>query len=76
MRLSELKLNTYAIILFINIPNLKSRIRILEMGLTPGTIIKKTKKAPFGDPIGLTLRGYELCISKKETSYILVEVIK
>lgn len=76
MKLSELKINRCAIILFLNIPNVKVRRRMLEMGFTPGTMIKKTKIAPFGDPIGINVRGYELCISIQEASYIFVEVMK
>ena len=76
MKLSNLKINTYAIILSIEILNQKVRRRLLELGFTPGTLIKITKIAPLGDPIGIYVRGYELCISKEEASYILVEVVK
>ena len=76
MKLSELKVNQCAIIFLLKNPNIKSRIRLMEMGVVPGTIITKSKVAPFGDPIGIVLRGYEICISKDEASYILVEVIK
>lgn len=76
MKLSDLQINQYAIILYIHIHHNKMRRRLLEMGLTPGTIVKITKKSPLGDPISIYFRGYELCISKKEASYILVEVMK
>lgn len=76
MKLSDLKINEYAIILSLNNPRFESRIRLLEMGITPGTIVKKTKSALFDDPIGIRLRGYELCISKKEASYIFIDKIK
>ena len=72
MKLSDLKVNTCAIILSIKVKNKKVRIRLLEMGLTPGTMIKVTKVAPLGDPIGVFFRGYELCISRKEASYIFI----
>ena len=75
MKLSDLKVNTYAIILSVNIKNRRSRIRLLEMGLTPGTRIKVTKIAPFGGLIGIFFRGYELCISLEEASYILIDKI-
>ena len=75
MKLSEMKINKDAIILSINIPNSKVRRRLLEMGIIYGTTIKLMKKAPLGDPIGIYIRGYELCISKKDASYIFVEVI-
>ena len=42
------------------------------MGLTKGTKIKVKKVAPTGDPISIELRGYELCISKKDASRIIV----
>ena len=73
MKLSDLKVNQYAIIMSVNMPNRKVKIRLLEMGLTPGTIIAITKRAPYGDPISIAVRGYELCISLQEASYILVE---
>lgn len=75
MKLSELRVNIYAIILSNNISNDKARIRLLEMGLTPGSKIKVTKIAPFGDPIAVFIRGYELCISRNVASYILVRVV-
>ena len=36
------------------------RSHLLDMGLTPGTVVKLRKKAPMGDPIEIVLRGYEL----------------
>ncbi|MBR0427352.1 MAG: ferrous iron transport protein A [Clostridia bacterium] len=56
----------------INIDNPKRKIRLLEMGLTLGTKIKIKKIAPTGEPISIELRGYELCISKKDASKIRV----
>lgn len=50
----------------------KRKIHLLEMGLTKGTKIKVKKVAPTGDPISIELRGYELCISKKDASRIIV----
>jgi ferrous iron transport protein A len=38
------------------------RRRLLDMGLTPGTRITVRKVAPFGDPLELYLRGYELTL--------------
>ena len=34
--------------------------RLIDMGLTPGTEVKLVKMAPFGDPMEVQLRGYEL----------------
>ena len=36
------------------------RRRLIDMGLTPGTAVTIKKIAPFGDPIEVTVRGYEL----------------
>lgn len=44
--------------------------RLFDMGITPGTEIYLRKKAPFGDPIEITLRGYELTLRKSEAEKI------
>lgn len=49
------------------------RLRLLDMGLIPGTTIKVEKTAPLGDPIQIKLRGYELTIRKDDASCILVK---
>ena len=46
--------------------------RIMDMGLTKGTEVTVRKVAPFGDPIELTVRGYELSIRKDEASMVEV----
>ncbi|MDD7456907.1 MAG: ferrous iron transport protein A [Clostridia bacterium] len=38
------------------------RLRLLDMGLIPRTVVTVIKKAPMGDPIELSLRGYQLSI--------------
>ncbi len=48
------------------------RHRLLDMGLTPKTHIFVKKAAPMGDPIELTLRGYELTLRKEDASRITV----
>ncbi len=50
----------------------KIRRRLFDMGVTEGTEIFVRKRAPLGDPIEITLRGYELSLRKDEAS--LVEV--
>lgn len=47
--------------------------RIMDMGLTKGTQVTVCKIAPLGDPIELTVRGYELSIRKDEAAAIEVE---
>ena len=47
--------------------------RIMDMGLTKGTLVHVKKSAPLGDPIELTVRGYELSIRKAEAENVIVE---
>ena len=47
--------------------------RIMDMGLVKGTEIEVVKVAPIGDPIELTLRGYDLSIRKDEAALIEVK---
>jgi ferrous iron transport protein A len=51
------------------------RRRLLDMGITEGVHIKIKKIAPLGDPIDLELRGYQLCLRKRDMTSIDVEVI-
>lgn len=50
------------------------RRRLLDMGVTPGTAIFLRKKAPLGDPIEITIRGYELTLRKTEAHLIVLEM--
>ena len=47
--------------------------RIMEMGLTKGTEVTVRKVAPLGDPIEVTVRGYELSIRKADAEMVVVE---
>lgn len=47
--------------------------RIMDMGLTKGTEVRVRKVAPLGDPIEITVRGYELSIRKFDADSIVVE---
>ena len=47
--------------------------RIMDMGITKGVEIYVRKVAPLGDPIEVTLRGYELSIRKADADSIEVE---
>lgn len=49
------------------------RRRIMDMGITKGITVFVRKVAPFGDPIELTVRGYELSIRKEDADKIEVE---
>ena len=47
--------------------------RIMDMGLTKGTSIYVRKVAPLGDPIEVTVRGYELSLRKADAELIEVQ---
>ncbi len=47
--------------------------RIMDMGLTRGTEVYVRKVAPLGDPMELTVRGYELSVRKGDAELIEVE---
>lgn len=48
-------------------------IRLLEMGLTPGTRVRVAGRAPFGDPLELELRSYRLSIRRSEAARVTVQ---
>lgn len=49
------------------------RRRLLDMGLTPKTMVEVHKIAPMGDPMELYLRGYSLSIRKDDAAKIEIE---
>ena len=49
------------------------RRRIMDMGITKGVEIYLRKVAPFGDPIEIMVRGYELSLRKEDADMIEVE---
>lgn len=49
------------------------RRRIMDMGITKGVEVMVRKVAPLGDPIELTVRGYELSLRKADAELIEVE---
>ncbi len=51
----------------------KIRRRLFDMGITPGAEVFIRKLAPLGDPIEITLRGYELTLRKSEADCVAVE---
>lgn len=71
--LSDLPLGTRAVVRELRgEPSL--RLRLMEMGLVPGTVVSVRRRAPLGDPIELAVRGYSLSIRGSEASQIQVEV--
>ena len=50
------------------------RRRLFDMGVTPGATVYLRKKAPLGDPLEVTIRGYELTLRKTEAELVILEV--
>ena len=53
----------------------KERQHLLDMGLIPGTTVEAIKRAPMGDPLEISLHGYELAIRNDHAQKVLVEKI-
>ena len=47
--------------------------RIIDMGITKGTDVYVRKVAPFGDPVEVTVRGYELSLRKADAEMIEIQ---
>ena len=71
--LNELDLGESGVVISIGSSGALRR-RIIDMGITPGAKITMRKMAPFGDPIEVNVRGYELSIRISEAKEILVGV--
>lgn len=52
------------------------RRRLFDMGVTHGAEVLLKKKAPFGDPLEINIRGYELTLRKTEADLVTLEVRK
>ena len=50
------------------------RRRLFDMGVTPGATVYLRKKAPLGDPLEVTIRGYELTLRNNEAALVILEV--
>ena len=71
MPLSNLAVGDYALVTAIFAAN-ESKRRLMDMGITKGTKLCLRKVAPLGDPIEISLRGYELTLRKSEAQMISV----
>ncbi len=74
MSLKELQIGKSARVLAVGGESTLRR-RLLDMGITPNTILKLIKTAPMGDPIEIKLRGYILTLRNDEAEHIAVEVV-
>ena len=74
MFLSNLKLNQPAKVKKITASDSVLTKKLLSMGILKGEKVVVTKKSVLGDPIEVTIRGYNLSLRKDEASHVLVEV--
>ncbi len=69
MTLDKLKINDSGVIAAVGGEG-ALRLRLLDMGLVPGTQVKVCKVAPMGDPIQIQVRGYELTLRQEDAANI------
>ena len=72
MTLREVKKGQIVTVLKLNGEGAVKR-RIMDMGITKGTEIFVRKVAPLGDPVEITVRGYELSVRKADAEMVEVE---
>lgn len=73
-KLSEFKIGDKGVIKSVGGEG-RIRRRLFDMGVTPGANVILRKKAPFGDPIEITIRGYELTLRLSEAELILLDIV-
>lgn len=72
MNLSEAKVGTTVTVAKVEGDGAYKR-RIMDMGITKGTELYIRKVAPLGDPVEITVRGYELTVRKNDAKCILIK---
>ncbi|QNL52112.1 ferrous iron transport protein A [Olivibacter sp. SDN3] len=53
--------------------NLNLSVKLMEMGCLPGEVVTFERVAPLGDPIAISVAGYQLSLRKEEAATIVVE---
>ena len=71
MNLTNLPIGMRATVVAVNGNNAITR-RLMEMGVVPGVSVRVIKSAPFGDPLEIRVRGYNLAMRKSEADSIEV----
>lgn len=71
MNLTNLPIGTKATVIAVNGNNRITK-RLMEMGVVPGVSVRVVKTAPFGDPLEIRVRGYNLAMRKSEADSIEV----
>ena len=72
LTLRDVKCNQNAVVVKLHGEGATKR-RIMDMGITKGTPVYVMKVAPFGDPVEVTVRGYELSLRKADAQMIEVQ---
>jgi DtxR family transcriptional regulator, Mn-dependent transcriptional regulator len=72
--LKELKAGEKGRVIKVRAGNSVIHRRILDMGITKGTVIELERIAPLGDPIEIKVKGYHLSLRKEEAANVRVEV--
>jgi len=70
-RLSEVKIGSSAVIISFETNDIF--LKLMEMGCVPGEVVKVDQVAPLGDPIAITVSGYNLSLRLDEARTIFVE---
>ena len=70
-RLSEIEIGKKVVIISFERDDIT--LKLMEMGCLPGEVISIEKKAPWGDPICISVSGYQLSLRVNEANKILVE---
>ena len=71
MKLSQLEPGESGIIK--EFTDLEMSIKLMEMGCLPGEFVFVERFAPLGDPIAITISGYQLSLRKQEASTIILQ---
>ncbi len=71
--LAELKKGQKAVIRSFTNEQLSSKL--IEMGCMPGELVKLSKIAPFGNPIAISILGYELSLRTEEAASVVIELV-
>ncbi len=71
-KLSELEIGQHGVIAQID-AQASASVRLLEMGMTPGSPVKVIGVAPFGDPLEIEIRGYRLSLRRTEAELVQLE---
>ena len=72
-RLDEFRIGDIGIVIMVEGEG-RLRRRLFDMGITPGAKVELKKKAPLGDPLEISLRGYELTLRKSEANLVVLKM--